>query len=322
MSERNSMATGTRRDPLEVARGIYDNKKCEWILENCLYSLLNNKSLYQSISASDDLICKVCFNNPLNRYSEATKTKALKYLKNWIDSTESHICMNGYCAGRSYYQIQLPKTVKTYCELCKCVTTHNPEKSGDCYSKKVSSCYIHVFHAEYQCQDCKSAQVSFMVMRKGMKFQIMGRSPIEVSCLPTEMTSQLVDDERDLFGEALMAYKTGSELAAVCLLRVALEAYLRRVTGNQLTGTIVSGEELYEQYKKKLPKDFCLERVVSLGKIYNDLSAVMHTAQLIDRCFETNFMNIYHYFQFLALMPLKEDPEEQENTRAPLSREG
>ena len=305
MSERNSMATGTRRDPLEVARGIYDNKKCEWILENCLYSLLNNKSLYQSISASDELMCQAFFDDPSSRYSETTKAHALKYLKNWLARTESYICKNMYCEGRTYYQIQLPKTVKTYCELCKCVTTHNPEDSGDCYSRKISSCYTHVFHAEYECQDCKAARVAFMIMRNGLKFQIMGRSPIEIASLSKEMSSQLIGDERELFGDALMANKTGNELAAVCLLRVALERYLRRVTDNLKAENMVSGEELYEQYKKRLPNDFCYSRVVPLDTIYNDLSAVIHSAIVPDGCFERSYANIELFFRFLSLMPLQ-----------------
>ena len=165
--------------------------------------------------------------------------------------------------------------------------------------------YTHVFHAEYECQDCKSARVSFMVMRKGLKFQIMGRSPIEIASLSKEMSSQLIGDERELFGDALMANKTGNELAAVCLLRVALERYLRRVTGNLKAEKMVSGDELYEQYKKRLPDDFCYNRVVPLGTVYNDLSGVMHSAEVPDGCFERNYANIELFFRFLSLMPLQ-----------------
>lgn len=305
MAERYSKATDASMNPLAVAQSVYGIDKGEWILENCLYRLLNSKSLYQSISASDELMCQVCFDNLLSRYSETTKTHALKHIKNWIASTESYVCKNAYCAGRLFYQIQLPKTVKTYCELCKCVTTHNPENSGGCYSRKISSCYTHVFHAEYECQDCKTARVAFMIMRKGLKFQIMGRSPIEIALLPKDMSSQLIDDERGLFGDALMANKTGSELAAVCLLRVALERYLRRVTGNLKAEKMVSGDELYEQYKKRLPDDFCYSRVVPLGTVYNDLSGVMHSAEVPDGCFERNYANIELFFRFLSLMPLQ-----------------
>ena len=303
MSERCSKATNL--DPLTVAHGVYDNEKCELILEDCLRRLLNEKSLYQSISASDELISQVCFDHLLSRYSEITRTHALKYLKTWLASTESYIYNNAYSAGRTYYQIQLPKTVKTYCELCKCVTTHNPVNSGDCHRHKGGSFYVHVFHAEYECQDCKSARVAFMVMRKGLNLQIMGRFPIEVASMTKEMKSQLTDDECKLFGDALMANKTGSELASVCLLRVALERYLRRVTGNLKAEKMVSGDELYEQYKKRLPDDFCYSRVVPLGKIYNDLSAVMHSAEVPDGCFERSYASIELFFRFLSLMPLQ-----------------
>ena len=144
-----------------------------------------------------------------------------------------------------------------------------------------------------------------MVMRDGLKFQLMGRSPIEVAAVSKEVASQLNDEEVALLGDALMASKTGSELAAICLLRVALESYLRRITGNKDMEKMVSGEELYEQYKKKLPKDFSFGRVESLGKVYNDLSAVMHTAKVPDGCFQDNYNKIELFFRFLSLMPLE-----------------
>ena len=133
----------------------------------------------------------------------------------------------------------------------------------------------------------------------------MGRSPVEVVAVSKEVASQLKDEEVVLFGDALMASKTGRELAAICLLRVALESYLRRITDNKVTDRMVSGEELYDQYKKKLPEDFPLGRVESLGKVYNDLSAVMHTANVLDGCFIENYGKIESFFKFLTLMPLK-----------------
>ena len=133
----------------------------------------------------------------------------------------------------------------------------------------------------------------------------MGRAPIEIAAVSEDVASQLNDEEVVLFGDALMASKTGSELAAICLLRVALESYLRRITDNKVTDKMVSGEELYEQYKKKLPDDFPLGRVESLGKIYNDLSAVMHTANVPDGCFLDSYTKIGLFLKFLTLMPLR-----------------
>lgn len=304
MSEQSNRYAKDHFDALPIAQVVYNVELCEFLLNGSLRKLLNEKSLYQSTKVPDDLILKTFLSSYTGRCGEKELADILNHLKTWLSMTES-VVSHDNVLGRRYYQLQLPATVKTYCESCKCVTTHNPEDSGDCYSHKVSSCYTHVFHAEYECQDCKAARVAFMIMRKGLKFQVMGRSPIEIASLSKEMSSQLIDDERKLFGDALMANKTGSELAAVCLLRVALERYLRRVTGNLKAEKMVSGDELYEQYKKRLPDDFCYSRVVPLGTIYNDLSAVMHSAEVPDGCFERNYANIELFFRFLSLMPLQ-----------------
>ena len=305
MSEQSNRYARNHFDAGAIARAVYNVERCELLLNGSLRHLLNEKSLYQSTKVPDDLILKTFLSHYTPRCGEKELTEVLNYLKTWLSTTESFVRQDNVL-GRSFYQLQLPATVKTYCELCECVTTHNPGGFSDCYRQKGEKAYTHVFHAEYECQDCKAARVAFMIMRKGLKFQIMGRSPIEIASLSKEMFSHLIDDERELFGDALMANKTGSELASVCLLRVALERYLRRVTGNLKAEKMVSGDELYEQYKKRLPDDFCHSRVVPLDKIYNDLSSAMHSAEVPDGCFERNFASIELFFRFLSLMPLQE----------------
>lgn len=304
MSQQSNRYANNHFDALPIAQAVYNVGRCEFLLNDSLKHLLNEKSLYQSTKVPDDLILKTFLSDDITRCGEKELINILNYLRTWLSTTESFVRQDNVL-GRRFYQLQLPATVKTYCELCECVTTHNPGGFGDCYRQKSEKAYTHAFHAEYECQDCKSARVSFMVMRKGLKFQIMGRSPIEIALLSKEMSSQLIGDERELFGDALMANKTGNELAAVCLLRVALESYLRRITGNKDTEKMVSGEELYDQYKAKLPTDFSFGRVESLGKIYNDLSSVMHTAKVPDGCFQDNYNKIELFFRFLSLMPLE-----------------
>ena len=294
-------------DPLSAAHAYYSLELSEQLYTILLSKLLNEKSLYQGVSIRDNDIV-ACFLNSdeCNELEESIRCDMIGYLKGWLSSSKTQIYKDDfqYMFTQNFYQIKLPQTVKTYCELCKSVTVHNPISYGDCYTKNGKKNYVHVFHAEYECQDCKASNVSFMVMKQGLKFQLMGRSPIELAALGKEFALLLTKEECALFAEALMASKTGSELASVCLLRVALESYLRRITVNKDATNIVSGEELYEQYKKKLPADFPNERVVSLGKIYNDLSAVMHSAKVHDGCFKNNYDKIMTFFKFLSLMPL------------------
>lgn len=292
---------------LGIARSVYSISGMEDLFNMCLHYLLNTKSLYQSVSISDAQFCQKFLSSEPYQNDAGLVDGVLRQLKYWAASVKSFAYVDAYDykLGQSYFQIQTPRTVKTWCKSCKSITIHNPIDSGACYSVKNTNRFTHVFHAEYECQDCKQSDVSFLVMREGIKFQIMGRSPIEIGMVSKEVASQLNDEEVVLFGDALMACKTGSELAAICLLRVALESYLRRITDNKATDKMVSGEELYEQYKKKLPDDFPFDRVESLGKIYNDLSFVMHTASVPAGYFLKNYRKIELFFRFLSLMPLE-----------------
>ena len=292
---------------LEIARSVYSMESIGLLFNYSLNQLLNTKSLYQRISVSDDLLVQIFFADSPYAKDVNLASAIVRHLKSWVSKVKSDLQIGafGYVVDQSTCYIKVPRTVKTWCNLCKSITTHNPVGSGGCYSGETNNRYTHVFHVEYECQDCKRSDVSFLVMRDGLKFQLMGRSPIEVAAVSKEVASQLNDEEVALFGDALMASKTGSELAAICLLRVALESYLRRITSNKDTEKMVSGEELYEQYKKKLPKDFSFGRVESLGKVYNDLSVVMHTAKVPDGCFQDNYNKIELFFRFLSLMPLE-----------------
>ena len=292
---------------LDIARSAYSKSGMEDLFNVCLCNLLNTKSLYQSVSISDTQFRQKFLSSEPYQKDVRLIDGVLSHLKFWAASVKSfaYTEASDYNSGQSYYQIRIPRTVKTWCKLCKSITIHNPIDSGECYSIKTMDRYIQVFHAEYECQDCKQSDVAFLIMREGIKLQLMGRSPIEIAVVSKEVASQLNDEETALFGDALMADKTGSELAAICLLRVALESYLRRITDNKDTDKMMSGEGLYEQYKKKLPGDFPVDRVESLGKIYNDLSAVMHTANVPVGCFQENYRKIGLFFNFLSLMPLK-----------------
>lgn len=140
---------------------------------------------------------------------------------------------------------------------------------------------------------------------EGLKFQLMGRSPIETAGLSKEVKDALSDREAKLFGEAVITNKTGSELAAICIMRIAIEQYLRRITSNAGVDKVISGDELYEQYKNMLPTDFLHGRVTSLGKIYGELSMVMHSGECKEGTFTKNLLEVEKFFRYLALTPIQ-----------------
>ena len=107
---------------------------------------------------------------------------------------------------------------------------------------------------------------------------------------------------QDIFVQAIMADRTGSHLAACCLLRVAVEQYMRAVV--QEKSRRLTGDELYERFNQALPGDFPRDRVTSLGLIYGRLSEIMHCpSTYIDGEFLELLLKIEKFMAFAKLMP-------------------
>ena len=194
--------------------------------------------------------------------------------------------------------VQAPETICTECEFCKGERTpHNPHSAFSADGRD----YIgsdQTFVLSYQCQKCKRGRLVFLVRRRGFKLQLVGRSQIPSPSLPNHFPSKY----RSLFSDAEMAFVTGSHLAAICLLRIALEQYLRAETN--MSG-VKSGEDLWARFKERLPKDFPIGRVCGLGEVYGQLSEIMHNPSLLaDDSYMGCKKQVDNFFRFLALMPL------------------
>lgn len=198
-----------------------------------------------------------------------------------------------------------PQTVDTDCEFCGCVTSHNP----DCYymigGEKTDNGYDETIALCMQCQKCKRGNLTVMIRRKGFNLQLVGRNQIDhykpqfnLAYLP-KCTMIL-----DLFAQAVMAERTGSHLAAICLLRVALEQFMRAAISKDFEK--IDGSKLYEKFAKHLHKDFPRSCVCSLSDVYGRLSERMHNPSLISNDdFAQEFQKVEKYMQFLNLMPLE-----------------
>ena len=196
--------------------------------------------------------------------------------------------------------VNAPETVCTECEFCKGERTpHNPlhvANAGN-YTDEGSD---QTFSLSYRCQKCKRGSLVFLVRRRGLKLQLVGRSQIPSANLPKCFPNKQIA----LFNDAEMAFRTGSHLASVCLLRIALEQYMRTETG---TNEVCSGDDLWSRFKMRLPKDFPMNRVCSLGEVYGILSNIMHTPTLLaDDSYTDCKGKLDAFFKFLALMPLVE----------------
>ena len=266
-------------------------------MTGCLQTLLETKMLYQNSSV---LISKdengAAWRESIGRFamSDMTFSTINDYAKMERNSMS---CL-----------VFVPETICTDCETCKGeITPHNPvqvSSAGSSYADTGDQ----TFTLSYKCQKCKKGLLVFLVRRKGLKLQLVGRNQVSSPSIP----SSFPKEQEVFFKDAEMAYRTGSHLASICLLRVALEQYLRSETGQS---SACSGDQLWELYKQRLPKDFPLDRVCNLGEIYGRLSKVMHCpVSLQDKTFPECKEELDHFFQFVRLFSLVGAPKPEKKT--------
>ena len=165
------------------------------------------------------------------------------------------------------------------------------EKSG----KKVIQ---QTFTFPYQCQDCKGEPLVFLVRREGLKLTLVGRNQFESPIIPKTLPT----NESCYFGEAVVAFNTGSVLAGLFLFRTFIEQYMRRVVG---TRDKISGDDLADRYAQLLAEDFPKQRCPSLKSIYDELSACLHQADANEEQFTKSRTDIEKHFALLEHFPLK-----------------
>ena len=260
-------------------------------MNDCLKTLLEEKLLFQNSTVD---LKQIQLHLP-PEFSIGLFQKAVEYFK------ETPIILTDKTSSPVYgLLIYAPETVCTECEFCKGERTpHNPLQvsSAGNYTGEGSD---QTFSLYYRCQKCKQGSLVFLVRRRKLKLQLVGRSQIPSANLPNYFPNKQIA----LFNDAEMAFRTGSHLASVCLLRIALEQYMRTETG---TNEVCSGDDLWSRFKMRLPKDFPMNRVCSLGEVYGILSNIMHTpALLADESYTDCKGKLDAFFKFLALMPLVE----------------
>lgn len=264
-------------------------------MSQCLSDLLQNKLLYQHCSV------KIQRANLEKREENALKNVLAEFEQEPIFcTTQDNSSVVG--APTLLNQVVVPMTVCTDCETCHGETTpHNPIRIAAAGTPNREG-GDQTFSLSYQCQKCKQGLLVFLVRRKGLKWQLVGRNQVPAPSIPASFPKA----QEAFFRDAEMASRTGSHLAAVCLLRVALEQYLRAETGQS---AVCSGDRIWDLYKQRLPNDFPLGRVCSLGEIYGRLSEVIHDpTSLQDDMFADCKAKLDHFFQFVALLPLVDEP--------------
>jgi hypothetical protein len=145
--------------------------------------------------------------------------------------------------------------VKLFCSKCDESEVFSPvwfaemgNESGQLWpSEEESQPVVQVFAISFQCQRCKGQLEGVILRREGWRVGLHGRSPMEHLDVPKYIPKR----ERNFFRDAMIAAHGGKILAALFYMRVFIEQFARRVTGE--TGRR-HGDELMDEYGKTIPE--------------------------------------------------------------------
>lgn len=159
---------------------------------------------------------------------------------------------------------------------------------------------FQLFYITFQCQRCLAKPEGFIVRREGWKLSLHGRSPMEHVDVP----KYIPKPERDHFRDALIAVHGGKTLAGLFYLRMFMELFARRATGE--TGRCY-GDELMEAYYKILPPAH-RDTLPNFKEWYGKLSEPMHTGKSDEVLFEEAREAIDRHFDMRRLFKIPEAP--------------
>jgi hypothetical protein len=312
-----------------------DRKEIEKLLHSTVYETLENlfeeKHLYQYVKICTKLIKQKIaevktFDLPTDLAPTATlnvarteNTKAdLEWYLNqlisspWQFDTESHP-LGMPLAKLGDKNSPLPcfriPTIRIACHFCDGVLrAHNSGFLGEnqlVYRVTVGNneekvCQIFTF--PFQCQNCKGEPIFYLIRREGLKFQITGRSHFPEVDIPKFIPKK--EKEFDHFRNAIICHTANQPLAALFLLRVFIEQYMRRVT--QITEKVIC-DSLADSYSLWLPENFP-SQFNSFKRVYDELSRRIHAADPSAEQFDQSRKDIENHFEQLKLLPLRSAP--------------
>lgn len=135
----------------------------------------------------------------------------------------------------------------------------------------------------YRCGSCRTTFITFLVLRRGFRLQLVGRSSPYRPSLAPEWPKAI----RTVVQDALTAVSENDVAAGFYHLRTAVEHFIKDEIGMPLIQKI-DGTELCDRYNDKA--DARLKTgFPSLGPIYSSLSAGMHSRQVTVEEFEQHF---------------------------------
>lgn len=282
-------------------------------VQKAIAELLSDKHLYQSVRINVDFVEEIApiaaVSGPF-RVNQANLPALINKLKGqgsslfesceWVPDVHEVPAFFGM--DLEYHgkmvPIQLP-TILTECHTCKTRWPFNPVPNGSSTQAGKSQNGNQWFLFSYECQTCKGEPVRFLVRRQKQKLTLCGRDPME----PITVPDVIPRDQRDRFGNAIIAYQSGQILSAIFGLRVFIEQHWRSIdaVSTEIAGIPrPTGDEMGAAYKTTLP-DELKKQFPTLCECYDELSKAMHLADESPEVYERVYKQIVLHFRALQL---------------------
>lgn len=275
--------------------------------------LLEDKHLYQSVVSVD---FSEVFSKLAERVLTADDTRRFEYFaqelyKEPLIPSEQQVLSEVLLPGdrRLPKLILFLQNVKLYCSVCKGretfipaayvdVTYKTAKRHSDDHRIALHPPRFQLIALAYQCENCRSLPVSFLIQRKEWKLTMSGRSPFEDVVLP----KYIPQPEEWLLSGAIVAAQTGNVLAGLFYLRSFVEQFARRQTGIRDKQT---GEVILDAYQATLPEKI-RDHMPSLKSWYEQLSGPIHAATEDAELFREAYDAILNHFDFRRIYKVPE----------------
>jgi hypothetical protein len=285
-----------------------------------LRHLLEQNHLYQNLKIqlpTEDQIITEMINKsgalPENHKMPLLHVNAFIHIYDWL-LIPGEVTFDQQAKNDYKIMVSMPETLECYCNGCNKLSAHNlafvselPTQPGNNQNRSVARKQVWV--TVFVCQLCKQNSTSFLISKKVaqqksgqndqsfiIKLQIAGRSPVENIDIPVYIPK---DEKRQiLFRDSCIAFNSNQTLAAISLLRIFLEQFIRGQISDINTENV---SDLINEYYKILDLDF-KAKAPSLSKIYGHLSESIHTANKDENVYFQSRLGILLFFKNLKLL--------------------
>jgi hypothetical protein len=277
--------------------------------------LLEEKHLYQKVMVNPDPIEDEIMRHVVADSQSVVRLEIRKIRRNRLTPTSGgNLRLVPVSGGPEEVIPALPlSNVRLFCKTCKERNIFAPVWYYDVsnellkphreshFETTADIFFNQLVFVAFQCQLCKGLPEGFLIRRDGWRLSLDGRSPIEHVQLPV----YIPPDEANLFRDALIAWFTGKQLAAVFYLRAFIEQFARRVTA--MKGVRKTGDEIMETYAQTLPPDK-RPHLPSLKEWYDKLSEPLHTAdeRAAEKLFDEARVAIENHFDIRRALKIPE----------------